>query len=72
MVLSAIASFFITLTLLFPFWITTFAPHPISIFFMAPLMVSSAAVGGWFFILTPTIRSDLLCRSGKILTRIFH
>ena len=71
-VLSAIASFFITLTLLFPFWIATFAPHPISIFFMAPLMVSLAAVGGWFFILPPTIRSDLLCRSGKILTRIFH
>jgi len=71
MVLSAIASFFITLALLFPFWITTFAPHPLSIFFITPLMVSLAAVGGWFFILTPTIRSDLLCNSVKILARVF-
>jgi hypothetical protein len=29
-------------------------------------------LGGWFFILNPDIRSDLFCRSGKILARVFH
>jgi len=71
-VFSALASFLITLAILLSFWITIFTTSPISIFFVAPLMVLLAAVGGWFFILNPTIRSDLLCRSGKILARVFH
>jgi hypothetical protein len=48
------------------------AIHPISNFFIVLLMVSLAAVGGWFFILTPAIASDLFCRSGKLLARVFH
>jgi O-antigen/teichoic acid export membrane protein len=71
--LSGFASFFITLAvLLLSFWITTSTSHPISIFFIAPLMVSLSALGGWFFILNAYIRSDLLSRSGRILARVFH
>ena len=72
-VLNALASVVITsCVLMFSFWSTTLAIHPISIFFIALLMVSLAAVGGWFFILTPAIASDLFCRSGKMLARVFH
>ena len=73
LVLSGIASFLITLAvLLISFWITTSTTQPIAFFFIAPLIVSLAALGGWFFILNPDIRSDLFCRSGKILARVFH
>jgi O-antigen/teichoic acid export membrane protein len=72
-VLNALASVVITsCVLMFSFWSTTLAIHPISIFLIALLMVSLAAVGGWFFILTPALASDLFCRSGKMLARVFH
>jgi O-antigen/teichoic acid export membrane protein len=72
-VLNALASVVITsCVLMFSFWSTTLAIHPISIFFIALLMVSLAAAGGWFFILTPALASDLFCRSGKMLARVFH
>jgi O-antigen/teichoic acid export membrane protein len=71
--LNALASVVITSgVLMFSFWSTTLAIHPISNFFIVLLMVSLAAVGGWFFILTPAIASDLFCRSGKLLARVFH
>jgi O-antigen/teichoic acid export membrane protein len=73
LVLSGIASFLITLVVfLIFFWITTSTTQPIAFFFTAPLIVSLAALGGWFFILNPDIRSDLFCRSGKMLARVFH
>jgi O-antigen/teichoic acid export membrane protein len=59
-VLSALASVVVTsCVLVLSFWSTTLATHPITIFFITPLMVSMAALSGWLFILTPSLRKEV-------------
>jgi len=68
LVLSGFASFFITLAvLLLSLWITTLTAHPITIFFIAQLMVSLAATGGWLFILTPSLRKEIAGKFFRII-----
>jgi len=68
LVLSGFASFFITLAvLLLSLWITTFTAHPITIFFIAQLIVSLAAMGGWLFILTPSLRKEIAGKFFRII-----
>jgi O-antigen/teichoic acid export membrane protein len=66
MVLSALASVVVTsCVLVLFFWSTT---HPITIFFMFPVLVSFSALCGWFFILTPPLREEVAGRFFNIIT----
>jgi len=65
-VLSALASVVITSCVIgLCFWFTT---HPISIFFMFPLLVSFSAFCGWFFVLTSSLREEVVGRFFHIIT----
>jgi len=70
-VLAALASVVVTSgVLVLSFWSTTIAMPSILIFIKIPLMVFLAAAGGWFVILSPTLRADFVSKSLKIIDRL--
>jgi hypothetical protein len=35
-------------------------------------MILLAGAGGWFLVLNPSLRSDLMTKSGKLLANVFY
>ena len=66
--LSALASVVVTsCVLIIFFWSTIFITRPITIFFIVPLLISFAALCGWFFILPTSLRDEVGERFLKII-----
>jgi O-antigen/teichoic acid export membrane protein len=71
--LPALASAAITsCVLVLSLWFITLEAPPITIFFKIPLMILLAGAGGWFLVLNPSLRSDLMTKSGKLLANVFY
>jgi O-antigen/teichoic acid export membrane protein len=63
MVFSGLASLIITSgVFLLSLWPPNLIANPFAIFLKVPLMVLSAGVSGWFFILTPSLRKEIADR----------
>lgn len=68
MIFSGLASLFITIgVFLLSFLPPTLIANPIAIFLKVPLLVLGGGVGGWFFILTPSLRKEIADRFFQII-----